>query len=123
MKIIEAIRGIDSLMHNTFTQSDKVAWLSELDWTVKREVIDTHEGGESINFTGYDDTTDTNTELLISAPYDKAYLLWLEAMIANYNGEYARYNNASDLFNTTYSRYKNYYNRTHMPQGSKLKYF
>ena len=30
MKIIEAINRVDSLKHNTYTQSDKVAWLSQL---------------------------------------------------------------------------------------------
>ena len=123
MKIIEAINGIDSLKHNTYTQGDKVAWLSELDLTVKREISDTHEGGESIDFTGYDDTTDTDTELLVPEPYDKVYLLWLEAMIDYYNGEYDKYNNASDSFNTAYNRYKNYYNRTYMPKGKEFKYF
>ena len=123
MKIIEAINRIDSLKHNTYTQSDKVAWLSELDLMVKSEIIDTHEGGENIDFTGYNDTTDTNTELLIPASHDKAYLLWLEAQIAYYNGEYDKYNNAMDMFNTAYNGYKNYYNRTHMPKGNKFKFF
>lgn len=123
MKIIEAINRIDSLKHNTYTQSDKIAWLSELDWMAKREIIDTHEGGESIEFSGYDDTTDTNTELLMPAPFDKAYLLWLEAQIDYYNGEYDKYNNSMDMFHTAYQGYRNYYNRTHMPKGRKFKFF
>ena len=71
MKIIDAINRIDSLKHNTYTQSDKVAWLSEVEWDVKLNVIDTHEGGD-IEFSGYDDSTDLQTELIIPAPYDKA---------------------------------------------------
>lgn len=27
------------------------------------------------------------------------------------------------MFDSAYSDYKNYYNRTHMPQGKKIKYF
>ena len=121
MKIIEAINRIDSLKHNTYTQRDKVAWLSELDSMVKKEIIDTHDG--EVAFTGYDDSTDLQTELLITAPYDKAYLLWLEAQIDYTNGEYDKYNNAMDMFNTAYDGYKNYYNRTHMPKGKKFKFF
>ena len=121
MKIIEAINRIDSLKHNTYTQSDKIAWLSELDHMVKLEVIDTHEG--EVTFTGYDDNTDTETELLMPAPFDKAYLLWLEAQIDYYNGEYDKYNNAMDMFHTAYQGYQNYYNRTHMPKGRKFKFF
>jgi hypothetical protein len=61
MKIIEAINRIDALKHNTYTQSDKVRWLSTLDSMVKNHVIDTHDGAEDDVFTGYDDNTDINT--------------------------------------------------------------
>lgn len=121
MKLIEAISRIDSLKHNTYNESDKVAWLSELDSMVKVEIIDTHDGG--VTFTGYDDSTDSQTELLITAPYDKAYLLWLEAQIDYHNGEYEKYNNAMEMFQTAYEGFKNYYNRTHMPKGKKFKFF
>ena len=180
MKIIEAINRIDSLKHNTYTQGDKVAWLSELEWDVKKNIIDTHEGADKekaiteyiqnnvkayeaavceymkvnevtreeaeknvefqeikykeakehieatrndIMFAGYDDGTDLNTELIIPAPYDKAYLLWLEAQIDYYNGEYDKYNNAIDMFYEALEGFRNYYNRTHMPKGKKFKFF
>ena len=122
MKIIEAINRIDSLKHNTYTQSDKVAWLSRLDTMVKKHIIDTHEGDE-VTFTGYDDSTDLQAELLVPAPYDEMYLRWLEAQIDYHNGEYDKYNNATDIFNTAYEGYQNYYNRTHMPKGKKFKFF
>ena len=122
MKIIDAINRIDSLKHNTYSQSDKVAWLSEVDCDVAKNVIATHNG-EDIDFTGYDDSTDTQTELLIPAPYDKVYLLWMEAWIDYYNGEYEKYNNAMAMFNTAYDGFKNYYNRTNMPKGKKFKFF
>lgn len=122
MKIIEAINRIDSLKHNTYTESDKLAWLSRLDAMVKKHIIDTHEGDE-VTFTGYDDMTDLQTELLIPAPYDEVYLRWMEAQIDYHNGEYEKYNNAMDMFNTAYEGYQNYYNRTHMPKGKKFKFF
>ena len=122
MKIIDAINRIDSLKHNTYTQEDKVEWLSRLDAMVKNHIIDTHEG-EEVTFNGYDATTDLQTELLIPEPYAEVYLGWMEAQVDYYNGEYEKYNNAIDMFNTAYQGYKNYYNRTHMPLGSKMKYF
>ena len=122
MKIIEAINRIDSLKHNTYTQSEKVIWLSEVEWDVVKNVIETHEG-EKPTFTGYDDSTDLQTELLIPAPYDKAYLLWMEAQIHYYNGEYEKYNNAIDMFYEAYEGFKKHYNRTHMPKGKKFKFF
>ena len=123
MKIIEAINRLDALKHNTYTQSDKVNWLSRVDHMVKRHIIDTHEGAEDVLFSGYDDSTDLDTELLVPAPYDDLYLRWMEAMIDFHNGEYGKYNNAVDMFNTSYEGYQSYYNRTHMPKGRKFKYF
>ena len=122
MKIIDAINKTDSLKHNTYTQSEKVFWLSEVDLDVKNNVIDTHEG-ESAEFTSYDDSTDIQTELLIPAPYDKAYLLWMEAQIHYYNGEYDKYNNAVDMFYEAYEGFKKHYNRTHMPTGRTFQFF
>ena len=123
MKIIEAINGIDTLNHNTYSEPEKVKWLSRVDWMVKKHVIDTHEGAEDVTFTGYDDLTDPNTELLVPAPHDELYLRWMEAQIHYHNGEYGKYNNAADSFNTAYEDYKKYYNRTHMPKGKQFKYF
>ncbi len=122
MTIIQAINRIDALKHNTYTQSDKVDWLSRLDAMVKNLIIDTHEGAE-VTFTGYDDTTDLNTELLIPAPFDEAYMRWMEAQIDYYNGEYEKYNNSIDMLNTSFNSYQNHYNRTHMPKGKKFKFF
>ena len=121
MKIIEAINRIDSLKHNAFSESEKVKWLSELDKDVALNIIALHEGEST--FSGYDDSTDLQTELLITEPYDKAYLLWLEAQIDYYNGEYDKYNNAMDTYYEAINGFRNYYNRTHMPKGKKFKFF
>ena len=122
MTIIEAINSIDALKHNTYTLRDKLSWLSRLDAMVKKFIIDTHEGDE-VTFNGYDDSTNTNTELLIPAPFDEAYLRWMEAQIDYYNGEFDKYNNSIDMFNTAYNGYMNHYNRTHMPKGKSMKFF
>ena len=122
MTINEAINKLDSLKRNTYTQSDKVGWLSKLDLMVKKHIIDTHEG-EEITFTGYDDSTNLETELLVPAPYDEVYLRWMEAQIDYYNGEYEKYNNSVDTFTADFANYQNYYNRTHMPKGKKFKFF
>ena len=122
MKIIEAINRIDSLKHNTYSQNDKVAWLSRLDHMVKTLIIDTHEG-EAVAFSGYDDRTDPETELLVPAPFDEMYLRWLEAQIDYHNGEYDKYNNAILMYQTAYDGYANYYNRNNMPKGTAIKYF
>ena len=123
MKIVEAISRIDGLKHNTYTQGEKIAWLSRLDSMVKRLIIDTHEGGEDVVFTGYNENTDVYTELLVPEPFDEMYLRWLEARIDYANGEYDKYNNAILMYQTAYDGYANYYGRNHMPKGKKIKFF
>jgi hypothetical protein len=123
MKISEAINRIDTLKFNTYTQSEKVAWLSTIDGTIKREVIDTHEGGEEVVFEGYTDDTPLETELLAPAPYDDLYIKWLEAQIDYANAEYGKYNNSKLAFNTAYTAYESWYNRQHMPLGKQFKCF
>ena len=115
MTIIEAIDRLDSLKPNIYTQNDKIRWLSKLDWMVKKQIIDTHEGADDASFAGYTDDTDINAELLVPAPHDEVYLRWLEAQIDYHNGEYYKYSNAIIMFNTEFEAYAAYYNQNHRP--------
>ena len=117
MKIFEAINRINALMHNTYSQPDKVEWLSRLDTMVKQQIIDTHEGSENVTFSGYTAATPVDTVLLVPAPYDEVYLRWIEAQIHYHNGEYDKYNNAIIMFNTDFGAYAAYYNQNHMPKN------
>lgn len=114
MTIAEVISKVDALKPNTYTQKDKIDWLSNLDARIKSQIIDAHECKDHIFFYGYDEN-DMDTELLACAPYDEMYLRWLEAMIDYHNSEDDRYNNAIMLFNNAYEGYKKHYTRTHMP--------
>ena len=115
MTIRDAITRLDALIFNTYTDEDKVQWLSRLDSMVKKHIIDTHEGAENVVFTGYDDSTDLQTELLVPPPHDEMYLRWMEAQIDYHNGEYDKYNASIVMYNTAVDNYANYYNRNHMP--------
>ena len=115
MKINEAITRLDSLKFNTYKQDDKLDWLSRLDNMVKKQIIDTHEGAESVSFNGYTADTPLDTVLLVPAPYDEVYLRWMEAQIDYHNGEINSYNNAIILFNTAFNAYKEHYNSAHKP--------
>lgn len=123
MTILEAVHKIDTVKPNSYTQSEKIKWLSTLDGIIKSEIIDTHEDGENVEFEGYDDETDLDTELLVPSPYDDVYVRWLEARIDYANGEYGKYNNSMVAYNDAYSLFSNYYNRKHMPKGNKFKFF
>lgn len=123
MTIMDALYRIDELKPNSYSQTEKIKWLSSLDGVIKSEIIDTHEGGEDKVFSGYDENSDLNTKLLVEAPYDDIYLRWLEAQIDYNNGELNKYNNSSVAYNDAYDLYQKHYNRTHMPKGKKFKFF
>ena len=123
MKILEAITKIDTLKPNSYTQDEKIKWLSTLDGIIKTEIIDTHEGGEGIVFNGYESDTSLDTELLVPSPYCDLYIRYLEAQIDYANAEYGKYNNSMSMYNSAYSSFERYYNRTHMPKGTKFKFF
>lgn len=123
MTIIEAINRIDLLKPNSYSQEDKISWLSNLDGEVKANIIDTHEGSENVTFNGYHADTDLDTVLLVPAPYDDIYIKWLESQIDYANGENAKFNNSIAMYNATYSAFARYYNRTHLPKGKNIKFF
>lgn len=117
MTIRDAITRIDALKFNTYSDIDKVEWLSRLDNSIKLQVIDAHEGGEDVVFTGYDDRTDMDTQLLVPSPFDEIYLRWMEAQIDYHNGEYDKFNASIIMYNTAFEAFANYYKRTHMPRS------
>lgn len=122
MTLQGAINTIDDLKPNTYTVADKVRWLSELDGKIKIEIIDTHEGGESITFEPY--TEDNLTvELLVPAPYDDIYIKYLESQIDYSNGEIGKYNNSTATFNAKMSDFERQYNRANAPKAMRARYF
>lgn len=123
MTISEAINKIDALKFNTYTQAEKVSWLSTLDGLIKNEIVNMHEGAEEVEFTGYGESTPTDTVLIAPFPYDDMYIKWLEAQIDYTNAEYDKYDNSKLAFNTLYSAFYNWYTRTHKPIGKQFKCF
>lgn len=115
MTIIEAINKVDALKFNTYSQNDKITWLSKLDLAVKRLILDNHGNNPAPTFTGYTEDTPLNTVLLVPAPFDEIYLRWMEAQIDYYNGENDRYNNSIMLYNAMFDAYASYYTRHNKP--------
>lgn len=122
MTIREAIERTDALKYNNYSMAEKIAWLSQLDMDIKKNILDLHEGGCFCSFWGYSQDTAPETRLLVPAPYDQIYLRWLEAQIDYHNGEFDRYNASIILYNNAFDSYAAYYKRNHMPlsRGSRF---
>lgn len=123
MTLIEAINRIDNLKQNGYSREEKIGWLSTLDGIIKEQIIDTHEGGENAEFSGYDKNTPADTKLIVPAPYDDMYIFYLESKIDYANNEISRYNNSNAMFTSAFSEFQRAYNRTHMPKRTKIKFF
>ena len=114
MTVREAITRLDNLMRNTYTDEDKITWLSRADWMVKRHIVDRHEGGAAVAFNGYT-AEDMDAELIAKPPHDEMYIRFLEAQIHYNNGEYDRYNNAIMMYQAVYDDYAAMYTMEHLP--------
>ena len=116
MKIKDAIALVDRLKPNKFSVADKVAWLSEIDGLIVRELVETHENPPvNGDFGGYTDDN-LEVELIAPYPYDILYRWYLESQIDLGNMEINKYNNSRTLFNNAYLTFTDFYNRTHMPK-------
>lgn len=126
MTINEAISRCDDLKPNSFSQKEKVEWLSRLDGRIKNDIIDTHEGAELVSFKveeGYSIDKDGSRELIVPSPYDDIYIHWLHAQIDYHLGEIHKYNNCMAMFNASLQIFSDYYNRKHMPKEKRFKFF
>lgn len=123
MTIMDAINRIDTLKPNRYTLVEKISWLNTIDERIMEEIISKYESGDTTVHTAYTEDTALTTELLAKAPHDELYLYWLEAQVDYWNGEYAKYNNSIEMFNTAYTAFANYYHRNNMPKSKKLKFF
>ena len=109
----KAIEIVDSLKPNSYSEEDKLRWINELDGMVQRLVFQRKE--DEVTQYAYPD--DMHTELLIKAPFENVYALYLEAKIDYHNREYGNYNNSAMMFESQYSEYKKAYIREHKAKG------
>lgn len=104
----KAIEIIDALKPNSYSEEDKLRWINELDGRVQSLVF------QADNVTQYKYPDDMDKELLIPAPFENLYTLYLEAMIDYHNKEYEDYNNVTVMFERQWVEYKKAYIREHM---------
>ena len=109
MTVSEAIERVDALLQNDYSRSDKIKWLSELDWKIKTTILD----DEKFSFYGYDDSDFNYTDLLAPPAFEELYLYWLEAKIHYYNGDNDQYNAAMILFNSVMQEFGDHHIRNH----------
>lgn len=112
MTVSEAIAWLDDKKPNGYSREDKTAWIREVEFMAEKlraRYGDPEEGA--------------GEELSLPPPYDGAYLRYMEAQIDYCNGEYGKFNNAIELFNTLWQSYAAFYCRTHPAKAVRARYF
>lgn len=116
MNLQTALDRVDIHRPNHVNETQKIAWLNELDGQINKELVMTHyHKCDEFQFHGYDDSTEGDTVLLAPFPYDEIYFYYLCSQVDNVNQEIDKYNNDRELFNNSYKLLSDYINRTYMP--------
>lgn len=105
MTVAQVIRMVDDIKPNAFSDETKTQWLSECEGLVQTEILLLAVG----DCRSYTFERDADTVLLAKPPHDKLYWAYLSAMIDFGNGEYERYQNTMQLFNSHYGEYMRWY--------------
>ena len=116
MTIQAAIDMIDTLKPNMFPHHQKVAWLSDLDGLIWREIVLTHEGVDpGRTFDGYDQDTNPSADLLAPEPYTDIYRHYMATKMDIANRETGEYAKDTVLFNNAWQTLCDYWNRKQLP--------
>ena len=121
-RIIDILSEVDELKPNTYEDAQKIKWISTVEAGLYRDVYETHEHEEEIEFNGYSED-DMNTELWLPDSYADIYTYYVMALMDFHNGEIERYNNSIIMYMTALNDFKAWYNRTHTPISRELKLF
>lgn len=107
MTMNKVIEYVDAVKPNVYDNNEKYQWIARLDGMVSAEV---HQDEETVV---YELPRDADAELLVPAPYDDMYALFVASMIDFYNKEYTNYNNSALMFAERLEQYKAWYIRRH----------
>ena len=115
MTVNEAIARCDEMMGDSCGREVKLRWLSDVESMVYQEIIRTHEGAYEWAAWKPFGADDGERELFAQDPYGELYVFYLMMRSNLLLQDMNQYNNAAALFESSYTSYADWYNRTHMP--------
>lgn len=111
MTLSDVIERVDDIKPNAFSAKAKTAWINECEGMVQTEVFLL----APVEIISYNYETDKNTALLVDPPHDKLYWAYLAAMIDFANGEYNKYQNSVQMFNSYFGEFMRWYAQNYRP--------
>lgn len=107
MTVREAMKRADALRMNTVSDEQKAAWVYDLD-------------GQLAEMFGEEPTVNSwpeiDTELLMGAPHEEIYQLYLICKIDYYNQEMSLYANDLAVYDAALQEAQAWYRRAHRPK-------
>ena len=115
MKAMEAINQADRLRPNAYSAEEKLRWLERLEERIRKEVPAGDEAEAEVGF-------GPERELLAPGAYEELYLHFLCAQMSLGDGEIESFNSFIALFEALFSRFRNTWNREHLPKSASKRY-
>lgn len=116
MTLKEVYDEVQRQKPNAFTEAEITQWISNIEIQIAREIY-------HVDSIEYSWTADQNTELLMEAPFEDIYVLYVMAQIDFRNGDYSRYNNELSQFDQRFTDAQASYLRRHKPRRKWFKWF
>lgn len=115
MTIQDVINKVTAIRNEKRATSDFIIEkINEIEWKIKKEIIDVHEGADKYPFDGYS-SNELNSELIAPAPYSELYIQWVIYQVDVNNNAMVDASNSLALFQKTYYAYSGWYTRNNMP--------
>lgn len=107
MLVQEVLERVSRVRPSVYDDETVMGWIGELDHQLIIWVNDNFEEPKEIK-----DSYDSHTELVVTAPYDRVYDLYVMAQ-ADAMGKEDDYNNSAVLYNQAADEWRRWYHRTH----------
>lgn len=104
------IEFVDSIKPNVFSDAAKLQWINEVESHIWTEIM----LNAPLEYTAITEET-INGDLLAPAPHSDVYWPYLCALIDFANGDYDRYANTLELYNSRMRRYMRWYTDKYRP--------
>lgn len=111
MTIKEIIETADAMKPNAFTNDQKVGWLNKVEASIQTEIW-LLPAADTVTYTW---TADQGKTPRAPAPWDDMYLHFIIAMIDYSAGEYDKYSNTMQMYNSVYGAYLRWFVSTYDP--------
>ena len=111
MTLADVITRVDEIKPNAFSNDTKTAWINEVEGMVQTEIFLINP----VDVVQYNYTDDKDKTLLVDPPHDKLYCPYLEARIDYASGEYNKYQNTMQMFDSFYGEFMRWYADVYAP--------